>query len=202
MRYMMGLMGVGALLVVAMCSHPQNIERKDPLTDEVTGSLQPTDRGFRSNDPAARIACTADAQCPHGALCHPEKRACFTSYPPQQMIKVEVTCPLVPLYFAYDSTGLVPEAQKWIDHDAKCLQARGAKSVVLEGHADARGEQKYNVDLSRRRAEAVKDALTDRGVTIDVDVKTEAFGDTDPVLKGSTEHDYAYNRRVELKSKE
>ena len=67
------------------CSHPQNPERKDPLTDQVTGSLQPTDRVFLKDDPARRIACVADAQCPQSALCHPEKRVCFTSYPEMQM---------------------------------------------------------------------------------------------------------------------
>ena len=55
------------------------------------------------------------------------------------------------------------------------------------------------MDLSDRRAEVVKAALAGRGVTVDVAVRGE--GKTYPVLKGSTEHDYAYNRRVELKSK-
>jgi outer membrane protein OmpA-like peptidoglycan-associated protein len=181
------------------CSHPQNQERKDPLTDEVTGALQPTDRAFLKDDPATRVACHADGDCPQGAMCHPGRRVCFTSYPEMQMTKIETTCPLVPLYFAFDSTALVPEAQKWVEHDAACLKARGAKAVVLKGYADARGEAGYNDDLSRRRAQVVKEALGARGLTVDVSVQGE--GETDPVLKGTTEHDYAYNRRVELKSK-
>jgi outer membrane protein OmpA-like peptidoglycan-associated protein len=181
------------------CSHPQNLERKDPLTDEVTGALQPTDRAFLKDDPATRVACRADAQCPKGDMCHPQKQVCITGYPEMQMTKIEVTCPLVPLYFAFDSTELVPDAHKWVDHDAACLKARGAKSVELKGFADARGDTGYNVDLSQRRAEAVKEALSQRGLTVDVAVKGE--GATDPVLNGTSEHDYAYNRRVELKSK-
>ena len=181
------------------CSHPQNPERKDPLTDQVTGSLQPTDRVFLKDDPARRIACSADAQCPKGALCHPEKRLCFTSYPEMQMTKLVGECPLVPLYFAFDSTALVPEAERWVAYDADCLRERGAKAVVLEGHADVRGAPAYNQELSERRAQAVKDALAGRGVTVDVAVRGE--GTSDPVLGGTTEHDYAYNRRVELKSK-
>jgi len=181
------------------CSHPQNPERKDPLTDQVTGSLQPTDRAFLKDDPARRVACAADAQCPQGALCHPEKRICFTSYPGTRMTKLVGTCPLVPLYFAFDSTALVPEAERWVAYDADCLKEQGAKSVVLEGHADVRGDASYNQDLSERRAQAVKDALGERGVTVDVAVRGQ--GTSDPVLKGTTEHDYAYNRRVELKSK-
>jgi outer membrane protein OmpA-like peptidoglycan-associated protein len=198
MRYFVGVMSVGLLLASA-CSHPQNMERKDPLTDEVTGALAPTDPEFLKDDPATKVACRADAQCPTGALCHPEKAVCFTSYPPPEKIKVNVTCPLVPLYFAFDSTALVPEAKQWIDHDARCIQARGASNVVLRGFADARGEPSYNLDLSRRRAEVVKSALADHGVTVDVAV--QSAGESAPLLKGSTEHDYAYNRRVELKTK-
>ncbi|HWE27915.1 MAG TPA: OmpA family protein [Polyangia bacterium] len=180
------------------CSHPQNPERKDPLTDQVTGALQPTDRVFLKDDPATRVACSADAQCPKGALCHPEKRVCFTSYPEMELTKLEGTCPLVPLYFAFDSTALVPDAQRWVDYDALCLQERGARRVELDGYADARGDAAYNEDLSRRRAEAVKDALAQRGLTVDVAVR--GAGES-ALIKGTTEHDYAYNRRVELESK-
>ncbi|HEY2744077.1 MAG TPA: OmpA family protein [Polyangia bacterium] len=181
------------------CSHPQNPERKDALNDQVSGALQPTDRAFLKDDPATRVVCRADADCPQGAMCHPARQVCFTTYPEMEVTKIEVTCPLVPLYFAVDSTALVPEAQKWVDYDAGCLRQRGAARVELKGFSDARGDADYNADLSRRRAETVRDALSARGVTIDVAVRAE--GATDPILHGTSEHDYAYNRRVELKSK-
>jgi hypothetical protein len=187
-------------LVGLSCSHPQNPERKDPLTDQVTGALQPTDRVFLKDDPASRVACSADAQCPQGALCHPEKRVCFTSYPEMELTKLEGSCPLVPLYFAYDSTDLVPEARRWVDYDARCLKERGARRVELNGYADARGDASYNAELSRRRAEAVKAALAERGVGVDVAIAVRAEGES-TLIKGKTEHDYAYNRRVELNSR-
>ena len=190
---------MGVALLGLSCSHPQNPERKDPLADEVTGSLQPTARVFFADDPASRVRCDADAQCPKGALCSPERKVCFTSYPGPPVTKLVGECPLVPLYFAFDSTELVPEAQRWVDYDASCLKERGARSVVLQGNADARGSAAYNEDLSRRRAAAVKDALAQRGTTIDVVLRAE--GENDPVLQGKSEHDYAYNRRVELHSR-
>jgi outer membrane protein OmpA-like peptidoglycan-associated protein len=198
MRTIAALLGAG-LLFVGACVHRQNPERKDPLTDEVTGSLQPTDRVFMKDDPATKVACRADAQCPTGALCHPEKRVCFTASPPPEKIKISVSCPLVPIYFAVDSTEFVPEAVQWLDHDAACLKAREATRVTLEGHADARGELTYNQELSLRRAEAVKAALAERGVRIEI--KTRGEGESDPILAGNTEHDYAYGRRVELNAK-
>jgi outer membrane protein OmpA-like peptidoglycan-associated protein len=191
---------VSAALLVAACSHPQNEERKDPLAEQVTGPLRPTDPAFLKGDPAAQVVCAADRDCPKGSMCQPDRHVCFTSYPEMETTKLEVTCPLVPLYFAFDSTELVPTARTWVIHDAGCLRASGASRVVLDGYADARGNPDYNLELSRRRAEVVKTALADQGLTIDVVVRGE--GATDPVLKGTSEHDYAYNRRVELKSKE
>jgi hypothetical protein len=196
---MRGVMLVSCVALFALaCSHPQNPERKDSLNDQVTGSLQPTDRLFFKDDPATRVSCNGDAQCPLGALCEPHRNVCFTANPGPSMTKLEGACPLVPLYFAFDSTELVPEAKTWVDHDVQCLFVRGAKTVVVEGFADARGDRAYNQDLSRRRAEKVQEALAARGVTVKVAVRAE--GETDPVLKGTTEHDYAYNRRVELKT--
>jgi outer membrane protein OmpA-like peptidoglycan-associated protein len=190
----------GIVLAVAGCTHPQNQERKDPLTDQVTGPMRATDPAFLKDDPASHVSCAADRDCPQGTMCVPDRHACFTSYPEAEMTKIDSTCPLVPLYFAFDSVELVPEAQKWVRHDAACLKARGAGQVVLDGFADARGDAAYNRDLSQRRAGVVKQALADEGTTIDVVVRGQ--GATDPVMRGSTEHDFAYNRRVELKTKD
>lgn len=193
------LIALCAGTLLGACSHPQNLERKDPLADEVTGVLQPTDRVFFKDDAAARVACRSDDQCPAGAYCHPLRNICFTGAPQMQMTKLdEGGCSLVPLYFRFDSDELVPTAHAWVDHDANCLAAQGASRVVLRGYADERGDKNYNVELSRRRAQAVKAALSERG--LDVDVAVRAEGATDDVGKGTSEHDYAYNRRVELEA--
>jgi hypothetical protein len=196
---MRGVMLVSCVALFALaCSHPQNPERKDSLNDQVTGSLQPTDRLFFKDDPATRVSCNGDAQCPLGALCEPHRNVCFTANPGPSMTKLEGACPLVPLYFAFDSTALVPDAQKWIDYDARCLRQRGARAVELKGFADARGEPGYNDDLSRRRAEVVRQALEAQGITVQVSVRGEG---ENALIKGTSEHDYAYNRRVELNAK-
>ena len=151
---MRGVVLVSCVALVGLsCSHPQNPERKDPLTDQVTGALQPTDRVFLKDDPASRVACSADAQCPAGALCYPGKRVCFTSYPEMELTKIEGSCPLVPLYFAYDSTDLVPEAQRWVDYDARCLKERGAtprRAQRLRRRARRRVVQRRSIAPARR----------------------------------------------------
>jgi len=190
MRPMMMLIAVAAL---SGCSHPQSQERRDPLAEEVSGPMSSTDPAFVQDDPAHRTSCRADAACPTGALCNPSTHTCFTSYPSPQVIKME-SCPLVPVYFAYGSTELVPEAREWIDFDASCLSSRGATSVKLDGFADVRGTREFNRDLSRRRAAVVKEALMKRGVPLEIEVRAD--GETQ--FGRDNEHDYAYGRRVEL----
>ena len=69
---------------------------------------------------------------------------------------------------------------------------------MVEGYADARGEPGYNVDLSNRRAVAVKQYLDQSGVrTVEIGAK----GAANPITSGNTEQDYAWNRRVELRMK-
>jgi hypothetical protein len=177
------------------CSHPQNPERRDPLTDQVTGELRPTDPLFLKGDPAASVACRGDAQCPTGALCHPAKNVCFT--PKMQVAKLGFSCPLVPVYFQEGSSKLVPEARSWIDYDARCLRARGADSVSVDGFSDTRGSDQQNVELSRRRAEVVKTALEEHGATAGILIEVRGYGATE-LIGGHNEHDYAYDRRVEL----
>ena len=178
---------------LAACSHPQNPERKDPLNDQVTGQLQPTDPVFLKGDPAARVSCRGDADCPTGAMCYPSKNVCFT--PKVPVSKLDVTCPLVPVYFARGSSELVRDAEPWIDYNASCLRTRGASKVTLDGFADATGGDEANLELSRQRAETVKKALEDQNAPVDIAVRA---GGASQFIGGHNEHDYAYDRRVEL----
>ena len=118
-----------------------------------------------------------------------------------QLTKIEVACPLVPLYFAFDSTALVPDGAEVGRPRRRLSQvARGQGGACSKGYADARGDQ----GVQRRtvappRRERARRRWRGTGSPCDVAVRGE--GATDPVLTGTTEHDYAYNRRVELKSK-
>jgi OOP family OmpA-OmpF porin len=87
---------------------------------------------------------------------------------------------------------------------ARVLSRPGAfaRRIVLEGHADDIGSTRYNLTLSRRRAEAVARELIARGIRRDR-ITVVAFGETRPVVpnrraNGSDDpHGRAKNRRVE-----
>src|SRR5262245_52542315 len=92
---------------------------------------------------------------------------------------VVVTFPEV--LFAFNSAELTPRARREIERMAIVLirpQVSG-RHIAIEGHADAVGSDAYNMELSRRRADAVAIELVARGVRRDR-LTTEAFGKRRP----------------------
>jgi outer membrane protein OmpA-like peptidoglycan-associated protein len=70
--------------------------------------------------------------------------------------------------------------------------------VRIEGHTDSTGDPARNLDLSKRRAEAVKKALVSQfGIAADR-LTSEGFGDTKPIAPNDTPKGRAENRRVEF----
>ena len=70
--------------------------------------------------------------------------------------------------------------------------------VWVEGHADDQGREDANMDLSRRRAEAIRSCLVDAGVDPER-LTAVAFGETQPIVSGGTPARRSQNRRVELR---
>jgi outer membrane protein OmpA-like peptidoglycan-associated protein len=83
-----------------------------------------------------------------------------------------------------------------------CILATGlGKTVVatakIDGHTDSVGSEEYNLALSDRRAKAVFDYLTSRGVDPSR-LKSQGFGESNPIAPNDTEAGRAQNRRVEI----
>ncbi|MFS0703654.1 OmpA family protein [Cellulomonas sp. 179-A 9B4 NHS] len=98
--------------------------------------------------------------------------------------------------FAFDSADLTPEAADAVALVAQRLAEREPGTVDVVGHTDDQADDAYNLDLSRRRAQAVADAL---GAHVDASaypVRVEGRGEQEPVADNGTEEDRALNRRV------
>jgi peptidoglycan-associated lipoprotein len=81
---------------------------------------------------------------------------------------------------------------------AAFIASNAAIDVVdISGHADERGTEQYNLELSRARAEAVRSLLVHFGVDADR-LTTEAYGKTHPRAQGHSENEWRENRRVEF----
>ncbi len=90
-----------------------------------------------------------------------------------------------------------PEAAAILDRAADQYASTGQTSVTLAGHADKSGKPDYNLALSQRRADAVKDYMTKKGVAPGV-ITTEAFGETRPLVDTADGVREPQNRRVEI----
>jgi outer membrane protein OmpA-like peptidoglycan-associated protein len=101
------------------------------------------------------------------------------------------------LFFGYDQATLSPEAQAVVDEAAAAAKARRSARVTVAGHADTYGDTAYNMALSQRRAEAVKDALARDGVD-QAAVAVVGRGEAELLVSTKDRVREPKNRRVEI----
>jgi len=100
--------------------------------------------------------------------------------------------------FDFDSAKIKPESKQLLDDVAAFLKdQKGLEFVEITGHADRRGDEKYNITLSENRAAAVRLALVERGVPAAI-LRTKGYGVYCPLDDGDDETAYAKNRRVQF----
>jgi outer membrane protein OmpA-like peptidoglycan-associated protein len=99
--------------------------------------------------------------------------------------------------FNFGKADLHPGAKKTMAKLASFLNEHSNLKVLIEGYTDNRGSKRYNLGLSRRRANSVKQALTDDGVSASR-INTVGYGEQYPVATNSTSAGRQLNRRVEV----
>ena len=105
------------------------------------------------------------------------------------------------IYFDFGSDVLRPESGTVLQQIAQVMGQHGDWQLSIEGHTDNIGGDAYNLDLSNRRAAAVKQALADRFQIAPERLTTAGFGAGRPVDSNDTLEGRARNRRVELVKK-
>jgi len=103
--------------------------------------------------------CTTDADCPQDKEC--QNGACV-GRPPKTA--GGPPCNLDAVYFGFDQASLTSEATSLLNSNAECLKKAAPRSVDLVGRADPRGTTEYNMALSDRRAQAVRDYIGRLGI--------------------------------------
>ncbi|RMG77924.1 MAG: type IX secretion system membrane protein PorP/SprF [Bacteroidetes bacterium] len=102
------------------------------------------------------------------------------------------------LYFDTDSDVIKPDSYIYLDRLADLLVSKPSWKIRMTGHTDSRGDEAYNLDLSKRRVESAMFYLMNRGVRRDQMI-TEYYGERLPVASNASERTRKYNRRVEMK---
>lgn len=106
-----------------------------------------------------------------------------------------VSSQLQEVYFDFDRYNLRPDARETLRSNADWLRARPSARVEIEGHADERGTNEYNLALGAKRAQAAKDYLVSLGVPSGR-LSTISYGEEVPVCREKTEECWQRNRRA------
>jgi peptidoglycan-associated lipoprotein len=99
------------------------------------------------------------------------------------------------VYFGYDSFNIKASERGKLEKISKWLTDNPGKRLMLAGHTDDRGTLEYNRGLGERRALAIREYLSGLGIAQDR-LFTISYGEERPASQGSTENDFAQNRRV------
>ncbi len=104
------------------------------------------------------------------------------------------------VFFDFDRWELRPTGVEQLEEVVRRYEESGGRwqALVVSGHADRRGPEQYNVELSRKRAETVRDFLTAHGVPDGI-LEIQAWGEAQPAIPdATTEWEHQVNRRVQF----
>jgi peptidoglycan-associated lipoprotein len=102
------------------------------------------------------------------------------------------------IHFNFDQSDLTADARRTLTDKAEILRAIPSLTLRIEGHADERGADEYNLALSNRRAVAAKRFLVDWGISSDR-LETAGYGEEQPLDQRESEEAWASNRRDEFR---
>ena len=102
------------------------------------------------------------------------------------------------VFFDFDKNELKQESFVELDKLADLLKKNPTVKIEISGHTDNKGDKKYNLTLSQKRAESVVNYLLQKGIAA-ARLVAKGYGDTMPIAPNDTEENKAKNRRTEVK---
>ena len=105
--------------------------------------------------------------------------------------------PMVPVYFAFDSSSIDGDQVPRIETNADFLKNNQDVTIRVEGNCDPRGTKEYNLALGERRAQSAKNYLASLGVSAGR-MTTISFGEEKLLLFGHDEMSWAQYRRADF----
>lgn len=137
-------------------------------------------------------ACSADSDCGDKQLC--VRSQCVDITPEL------AECSTVRVHFDFNDANLHETAGPKLVRMARCLRADQDLHVTIEGNADERGTEEWNIALGDKRATAVATYLERLGVS-QAQLKTVSYGKERPLCEEHNEDCWSKNRRAALKPK-
>lgn len=165
---------------------PEEPEDKDDYEDE---------DGCPDNDNDSDSFLDADDACPN----EPETKNNFSEDGCPDRIQIEGSriTTFESVYFGTNSDNILSRSHPMLRDLAEFMKANPNVRVRVEGHTDNQGNPDGNLDLSKRRAAAVKVFLVEEGVKPS-QLESEGYGETRPIESNETPAGRSKNRRVEF----
>jgi peptidoglycan-associated lipoprotein len=177
--------------------------------DPGVGAVQPATSGSRQVTPTAATTYTATAVGPGGraqtagVTITVNPRAATPPPPPPTAApptnrpdpNAAFTTQMVPILFDYDKSNIRADEERKLLDGAAYLKQNPAIRFQIDGHADERGGQEYNIALADERAAAVKRYLAGQGIA-ENRMTTVSFGEERPICREQTESCFQRNRRA------
>jgi peptidoglycan-associated lipoprotein len=101
------------------------------------------------------------------------------------------------VHFDYDDSAIRPDAEQVLRQKVEVLRSSPSVRLRIEGHTDERGSVEYNQALGSRRAAAVREFLSQHGIS-ENRIETTTYGEERPLVNRSDETAWAQNRRAEF----
>jgi outer membrane protein OmpA-like peptidoglycan-associated protein len=175
-----------------------------------TLAMAEAERATRAKEEAdrARMAAQAEADRARMAATAEAERAARAKAEAEQLVKElkdlqgklterGIVLTLGEVLFATGKSNLSAAAMQSVNKLAEFLQKYPNRNVLIEGHTDSTGSDQLNIGLSQKRADAVKEALTGKGVSKGR-IVTNGYGKKYPVASNDTPAGRSQNRRVEV----
>ncbi len=131
------------------------------------------------------------------ALMTPEKPEPVTPTPPPPPPPPKKVRQVVlnNVLFDFDKAVLKPEGKAEVDKAVAEMKAHTGDTVALEGHTCDIGDEKYNLGLGQRRADAVKKYMVEQGIA-ETRITTKSLGETQPAVPNDSNANRKLNRRT------
>jgi peptidoglycan-associated lipoprotein len=117
--------------------------------------------------------------------------------PPREFVAIEA---LRDIHFDFDRYDIRPGDAKILDENARWLTANASYVILIEGHADERGTDEYNLALGERRAKSTLNYLTSQGIPAGR-VTVISYGEERPRCTEHNETCWSKNRRAHFLGK-